>query len=371
MFDAIAPRYDLVNRVMTFRLDVRWRRRDRRDARPAARLDGARPGVGHRRPVHRPAQGRAPADLGRPVVRDARRRPHRRAPGAGRHPAAAGARRVGRRRDVRVRAAQPHRAARRSSTSWRGWCGRAGGSRCSTSASRATGSSAGATTSTSARSCPKIGGLLSRRRGVPIPAEVASPTCRAGTTMVVDAPRGRVHDASRTLAVGRHHPAADGDPAADDERAVTPSPLERDVDLNDVARGDGYLFVREGVGLAGRGVAARAASTRRVGVPRRDRARRRRRRSTARARSPSARCRSCRARRRARRPLGRGRQGRRRAARGSPGSTAPTSRLLDRAASRRRRRRRTRCARLSTSTTTWPPSPPAATPCAPARLTKA
>jgi demethylmenaquinone methyltransferase/2-methoxy-6-polyprenyl-1,4-benzoquinol methylase len=27
MFDAIAPRYDLVNRVMTFRLDVRWRKR--------------------------------------------------------------------------------------------------------------------------------------------------------------------------------------------------------------------------------------------------------------------------------------------------------------------------------------------------------
>jgi demethylmenaquinone methyltransferase/2-methoxy-6-polyprenyl-1,4-benzoquinol methylase len=27
MFDGIAPRYDLVNRVMTFRLDVRWRRR--------------------------------------------------------------------------------------------------------------------------------------------------------------------------------------------------------------------------------------------------------------------------------------------------------------------------------------------------------
>jgi len=33
--------------------------------------------------------------------------------------------------------------------------------------------------------------------------------------------------------------------------------LESDVDLNDVARGDGYLFVREGVGFAGRGVAAR------------------------------------------------------------------------------------------------------------------
>ena len=31
MFDAIAPRYDLVNRVMTFRLDVRWRRKTVRD----------------------------------------------------------------------------------------------------------------------------------------------------------------------------------------------------------------------------------------------------------------------------------------------------------------------------------------------------
>lgn len=27
MFDSIAPRYDLVNRIMTFRLDVHWRRR--------------------------------------------------------------------------------------------------------------------------------------------------------------------------------------------------------------------------------------------------------------------------------------------------------------------------------------------------------
>ena len=31
MFDAIAPRYDLVNRVMTFGLDVRWRRRTVRE----------------------------------------------------------------------------------------------------------------------------------------------------------------------------------------------------------------------------------------------------------------------------------------------------------------------------------------------------
>jgi menaquinone-specific isochorismate synthase len=34
-------------------------------------------------------------------------------------------------------------------------------------------------------------------------------------------------------------------------------PLSDDIDLNDVARGDGYLFVRDGVGVAGRGVAAR------------------------------------------------------------------------------------------------------------------
>lgn len=39
-------------------------------------------------------------------------------------------------------------------------------------------------------------------------------------------------------------------------RAVT-RPLDADVDLNDIARGDGLLFVRDGVGLAGRGVAAR------------------------------------------------------------------------------------------------------------------
>jgi isochorismate synthase len=39
-------------------------------------------------------------------------------------------------------------------------------------------------------------------------------------------------------------------------RAVT-RPLGREVDLNDVAAGHGFLFVRDGVGLAGRGVAAR------------------------------------------------------------------------------------------------------------------
>jgi demethylmenaquinone methyltransferase/2-methoxy-6-polyprenyl-1,4-benzoquinol methylase len=36
MFDTIAPRYDLVNRIMTFRMDVRWRKRTVRDLRLAA-----------------------------------------------------------------------------------------------------------------------------------------------------------------------------------------------------------------------------------------------------------------------------------------------------------------------------------------------
>jgi demethylmenaquinone methyltransferase/2-methoxy-6-polyprenyl-1,4-benzoquinol methylase len=39
MFDAIAPRYDLVNRIMTFRMDVGWRRRAVRELRlPAGSL---------------------------------------------------------------------------------------------------------------------------------------------------------------------------------------------------------------------------------------------------------------------------------------------------------------------------------------------
>ena len=49
---------------------------------------------------------------------------------------------------------------------------------------------------------------------------------------------------------------------------MRPSPdrLERDVDLNDVAGGDGFLFVRDGVGFAGRGVAARVPVDEALGV---------------------------------------------------------------------------------------------------------
>jgi demethylmenaquinone methyltransferase/2-methoxy-6-polyprenyl-1,4-benzoquinol methylase len=48
MFDAIAPRYDLVNRIMTFRLDVRWRRVAVRSLRlpPQARVLDLASGTG-------------------------------------------------------------------------------------------------------------------------------------------------------------------------------------------------------------------------------------------------------------------------------------------------------------------------------------
>jgi demethylmenaquinone methyltransferase/2-methoxy-6-polyprenyl-1,4-benzoquinol methylase len=48
MFDAIAPRYDLVNRVMTLRLDVRWRRRAVRSLglQPGARVADLASGTG-------------------------------------------------------------------------------------------------------------------------------------------------------------------------------------------------------------------------------------------------------------------------------------------------------------------------------------
>jgi len=48
MFDAIAPRYDLVNRVMTFRMDVGWRKRTVRDLRlgPGSRVADLACGTG-------------------------------------------------------------------------------------------------------------------------------------------------------------------------------------------------------------------------------------------------------------------------------------------------------------------------------------
>ena len=68
-------------------------------------------------------------------------------------------------------------------------------------------------------------------------------------------------DATHDELQRRHHPAPHRDPLM---RAVTriAEPDVAALDLNDVARGDGYLFVRDGVGIAGRGVAARGAGRR-------------------------------------------------------------------------------------------------------------
>ena len=94
MFDAIAPRYDLVNRIMTFRLDVRWRRRAVRAlALPAgSRVLDLASGTGDL--CIDLARAGLPAGVGRPQPRHAARRPQRRAARPGRHPAAPRARRV-------------------------------------------------------------------------------------------------------------------------------------------------------------------------------------------------------------------------------------------------------------------------------------
>ena len=230
MFDAIAPRYDLVNRIMTFRLDVRWRRRAVRSLAlpPASRILDLASGTGDLCLELAAAGYRAV--VGRPQPGDAQGRPQRRAAGAGRHPAPARARRLRRRRDVRVRPAQPRRPrpVLRRARSRR--AARAGGSPCSTSGSPTTGSSAGATASTSARSSPASAGWLSDpaayrylprsvaylppagrhaghaapRRGSPTPptpsSAAASPSCSAAPA-TADArrhpPRRRRHRGAR------------------------------------------------------------------------------------------------------------------------------------------------------------------------------
>ena len=106
MFDAIAPRYDLVNRIMTFRMDVRWRRRTVESLDLASRRDRARPGLRHRRPLPRAQRRRPAADRRRPVLRDARRGPHRCPARARRRLGPPPARRRRRRGHLRVRAAQ-------------------------------------------------------------------------------------------------------------------------------------------------------------------------------------------------------------------------------------------------------------------------
>ena len=80
MFDAIAPRYDLVNRLMTFGLDQLWRRATIAALALPAGVAPPRSGLRHRRPLpHGPPPG-LPRRRGRPEPRHAGGQPQRRAP---------------------------------------------------------------------------------------------------------------------------------------------------------------------------------------------------------------------------------------------------------------------------------------------------
>ncbi len=104
---------------------------------------------------------------------------------------------------------------------------------------------------------PKVGGWLSDPAAYRyLPRSVAY--LPAPDELIASLRASGFGDASRRAAHARRVPAVHGD-ARSLMRAVSEPADEatRGLDLNDVARGDGYLFVRDGVGLAGRGVAAR------------------------------------------------------------------------------------------------------------------
>ena len=103
-----------------------------------------------------------------------------------------------------------------------------------------------------------------RRRGVPLPATQRRlpAAARRDGRAAARAP-GSPTPTHRVFS-GRHHPAAHRHAALlpdrpDAGRHSARRRRHRAVDLNDIARGDGFLFVRDGVGFAGRGVAARVA----------------------------------------------------------------------------------------------------------------
>ena len=252
---------------MTFRLDVRWRRKAVRLLALAAGstvidlasgtgdlcIDLARAG-------HRPIS----VDLSFGMLA---RRPQRRAARAGRHPAPAGPRRLGRRRHVRLRAAQPRRPAGVLRRARRGSCAPAGGSRCSTSASRTTALIRWGNNIYFGKVVPKIGALLSDGAAYRyLPKSVAY--LPAQDEMLAELRARRLRRRRAPPALRRPHAAAARAPGGATREGGHPAARRDDVDLNDVAAGDGYLFVRDGVGFAGRGVAARVPGRRRAGLPR-------------------------------------------------------------------------------------------------------
>ena len=278
MFDAIAPRYDLVNRLMTFRLDVRWRRLAVRslDLPPGSLVADLASGTGDLC-VELAAPGPA-ADLGRPLLRDAARPTAAARPGLQadilRLPVPGG---IARRGDLRLRPAQPRRARRVLRRARPAPSARAGGSPSSTSPRRPTRCCGWGHGVYFGKVVPLHRRPALRSRRLPVPAEERGlpaeprPRCsgalrQAGFTTV----QRRLLSGGITQLV-----TATRDVNAVGMRAVT-RPLDRDVDLNGFARGDGFLFVRDGVGLAGRGVAARVPGGGGAERAGRDRARRRR-----------------------------------------------------------------------------------------------
>ena len=199
MFDAIAPRYDLVNRIMTFRMDVRWRRRTVRHARPAAGRDGDRPRLRHRRPVPRARRAAPRPHRRRPVVRHAGRRPHRplrsctATRSACRSPTASVGRRHLRVRPAELRGAaallrraRPDRPPRRAHRAARG--GRAA----------QPGAPRRATASTSARSCRSSAGCCPTRPPTGT-CRARSPTCPSPSVMLDQLARRRLRRRRRAL----------------------------------------------------------------------------------------------------------------------------------------------------------------------------
>ncbi len=154
MFDRIAPRYDALNRMLTFRMDVAWRRTavDSLALPPGARVLDLACGTGDlcrtlAHAGHRPVG----VDFSAGMLRVAA---HRRAAGAGRRPPAAVRGRDLRRAHVRLRATQFRRARAGARGMRAALSARTDGSRCSMSPNPRARSSAPCTAHGSATSSP-------------------------------------------------------------------------------------------------------------------------------------------------------------------------------------------------------------------------
>ena len=226
MFDAIAPRYDLVNRIMTFRLDVAVAPPGR--PTPSACPSGstrARPRLRHRRPLHRaaPAPGFRPVsvDLSFGMLAADRSGAPRVQADVLRLPV------PGRRRSTASRAGSrcaTSSTSAPSSTSWPGSCVPAAASPCSTWPCRRT-----RVLRWRARRLLRQGGARRSAALLSDPAAYrylprASPTSRRRPRCSRALRRAGFTDVEHAAAVGRHHPARHGDPRM---RAVTRPPRPR------------------------------------------------------------------------------------------------------------------------------------------------